>query len=207
MPSQSQFPNHATSTTSVCQFICHCCFDGEHHSKLVHWQWLIKVGDKLHFLNGRCCHPSLQQEMWKKENQILTCTQCENAQGNKRQVLQVYVPRRRWGKTNPKSVTFLKVSESGRQIPIIKNLVEKKNLFSFCDGYQNLQCSTTWKPNVFRVTSTQRWKITSMGKVSLCEHLSSPCWPMSEPELYPQVQILHRCIIFSSWAEPVNKQI
>jgi len=28
-------------------------------------------------------------------------------------------------------------------IPIVKSLVEENNLFSFCDGYLNLQCSIT----------------------------------------------------------------
>jgi hypothetical protein len=27
---------------------------------------------------------------------------------------------------------------------------------------------------------------------------------MSEPKFYPQVQILHRCIVFSLWAKPIN---
>jgi hypothetical protein len=58
-------------------------------------------------------------------------------------VLQVCVLRRRRGKKDPRNVIFSKVDESGRQIPMIKNLVEKENPFNFCDGYQNLQCSTT----------------------------------------------------------------
>jgi hypothetical protein len=58
-------------------------------------------------------------------------------------VLQVGVSRKRGGKTNPSSVTFSKANESGKQIPMIKSLVDEKNPFSFCDGYQNLQRSIT----------------------------------------------------------------
>jgi hypothetical protein len=47
-------------------------------------------------------------------------------------------------------------------IPIVNNLVEEENPFNLCNGYQNLQRSTTYKPNVLRVTSTQIGKITSM---------------------------------------------
>jgi len=81
-----------------------------------------------------------------------------------------------------------------------------ENPFSFCDGFQNLQCSTTCKLNVLRVTSTQTWKITSMWKFSFYEHLSSPHWLMSEQNFYPQVQILHICVIFSLWVEPTNNK-
>jgi hypothetical protein len=40
-------------------------------------------------------------------------------------------------------------------IPIVESLVEKYNPFNFYNGYQNLQCSTTWILNVLRVRSTQ----------------------------------------------------
>jgi hypothetical protein len=30
---------------------------------------------------------------------------------------------------------------------------------------------------------------------------------MSEPRFYPQVQILHKCIVYSLWVEPINNQI
>ncbi len=58
---------------------------------------------------------------------------------------------------------------------------------------------TTWKPNVLRVTFTQTWKITSMGKFSFYEQLSSSHWPTFTltnewANFYPQVQILHTCI-------------
>jgi hypothetical protein len=89
-------------------------------------------------------------------------------------------------------------------IPTAESLVEEENPFNFYDGYQNLQHSTTWKPNVLRVTSTQTWKITSMWKFSFYEHVSFPHWPMNEPKFYPQVQIMHNCIVFSMWAKPIN---
>jgi hypothetical protein len=41
-------------------------------------------------------------------------------------------------------------------------------------------------------------------KFSFCEHLSSPHWPMSEPNFYLQVQILHECVVSSLWIEPTN---
>jgi hypothetical protein len=65
-------------------------------------------------------------------------------------------------------------------------------------------CLTTWKPNVLRVTSTQTWKITFIWKFSFYEHLSSPHWSMSQQIFYPQVQILHKCIVSSLWEEPIN---
>ncbi len=89
-------------------------------------------------------------------------------------------------------------------IPIVQSLVDKENPFSFFDGYQNLQCSITWKPSVLKVTSTQRWKITSIWKISFYEHLSSPHWLMSEPKFYLEVQIWHRCIDSSLWAKATN---
>jgi hypothetical protein len=89
-------------------------------------------------------------------------------------------------------------------IPIVESLVEKKNPFHFYDGYQNLQQSTSWKPNVLRVTSTQTWKITFMWKFSFFEHLPFLDWPMSELEFYPQIQILHKCIVSSLWVESIN---
>jgi hypothetical protein len=106
--------------------------------------------------------------------------------------------------------------------PKLKGLVKEKNPFSFYDDYQNLQHSITWKPNVLRVTSThtwesstwkpnvlgvtftQTWKITSMWKFSFYEHLSSWHWPISEENSYLQVQILHRCVVSSLWAKPIN---
>jgi hypothetical protein len=81
-------------------------------------------------------------------------------------------------------------------IPIAESLVEEENSFNFCDDYQNLQRSTSWKPNVL--------KVTSMWKFSFCEHLPFLDWSMNELEFYPQVQILHKCIIFSLWVEPIN---
>jgi hypothetical protein len=57
---------------------------------------------------------------------------------------------------------------------------------------------------LLRVTSIQTWKITSMWKFSLCEHLSPPHWLMSEPKFYPQVQILHKCVVSSLWVELTN---
>ncbi len=89
-------------------------------------------------------------------------------------------------------------------IPIIECLVKEENPFNFCNSYQNLQCSTTWKLNVFRITSTQTWKIISMWKFSFCEHLSSSHWPMNGQNFYPQVQILHKCIVTSLWVESLN---
>jgi hypothetical protein len=86
------------------------------------------------------------------------------------------------------------------------SLVEKENPFNFYNDYQNQQRSNTWKFNVLRVTSTQTWKSTSMWKFSFYECLSSPYWPMREPKFYTQVQIMHRCIVFSLWAKPTNKQ-
>ncbi len=89
-------------------------------------------------------------------------------------------------------------------IPIVESLVEKENPFSFYDGYQNLQRLTSQKPNVLRVTSTQTWKITSMWKFSFFEHLPFLDWPMNELEFYPKIQILHKCIVWSLWAEWIN---
>ncbi len=83
--------------------------------------------------------------------------------------------------------------------------MKKENPFNFYNDYQNLKHSTTWKLGVLRITSTQIWKITSMWKFSFCKHLSSPYWPMSEQNFYPQVQILHRCIVSSLWAEPTKR--
>ncbi len=71
-------------------------------------------------------------------------------------------------------------------------------------GPSKLTKFTVWKPNVLRVRSTKTWKITSMWKFSFCEHLSSPHWPMSEPKFYPQIQILHRCVISSLWPAPTS---
>jgi hypothetical protein len=47
-------------------------------------------------------------------------------------------------------------------------------------------------------------KLHPCEKNSLCEHLSSPHWPMDEPKFYPQVQILHKCIVSSLWAKPTK---
>ncbi len=42
-------------------------------------------------------------------------------------------------------------------------------------------------------------------EIVFCEHLSFPHWQMSEQIFYPQVQILHRCIVSSLWAEPIKR--
>ncbi len=118
-------------------------------------------------------------------------------------------------KVKPRTIGFIRIrAHNKRLLPRInifalselgpKRLLRRINIYSILSIFVHvIQCS----PNVLRVTSTQTWKITSMWKFSFCEHLSSPHWPMSESKFYPQVQILHKCVVSSLWAKPINHQL
>ncbi len=50
----------------------------------------------------------------------------------------------------------------------------------------------------------ERWKLHPCENFHFVNTLSSSHWPMNEPKFYPQVQILHRCVVSSLWAEPIT---
>jgi hypothetical protein len=82
------------------------------------------------------------------------------------------------------------------------NIQLLENLMYLGYIHSNIE-STTWKPNVLRVTFTQTWKITSMGKFSFYEHLSSSHWPKSEQTFIPNSKSCTHVLSFPM-AEPIN---
>jgi hypothetical protein len=49
----------------------------------------------------------------------------------------------------------------------------------------------------------EHWKLHPCEKFHLWT-LVIPHWPMNEPKFYPQIQILHICVVSFLWAELIN---